>query len=114
MVAHITEENLSQLKEQVYKDPRPAEHFDRFHHRTRTRRPDWVYEAVRIVLTPLLLFFYRARVIDSEQVGPDGPIIIAPNHFSFLDHFFVALYLRRKVYFMAKSQLFKPPMQFVF
>ena len=102
------------MKESVYKDPRPAEHFDRFHHRTRTRRPDWVYEAVRIVLTPLLLFFYRARVIDSEQVRPDGPIIIAPNHFSFLDHFFVALYLRRKVYFMAKSQLFKPPMQFVF
>lgn len=102
------------MKESVYKDPRPAEHFDRFHHRTRTRRPDWVYEAVRIVLTPLLLFFYRARVIDSELVLPDGPIIIAPNHFSFLDHFFVAVYLRRKVYFMAKSQLFKPPMQFVF
>jgi 1-acyl-sn-glycerol-3-phosphate acyltransferase len=102
------------MKEQVYKDPRPAEHFDRFHHRTRTRRPDWVYEAVRIVLTPLLVFFYRARVIDSQHVRADGPLLIAPNHFSFLDHFFIAVYLRRKVYFVAKSQLFKPPMQFVF
>ena len=41
-------------------------------------------------------------------------MIIAPNHFSFLDHFFVAVYLRRKVHFMAKSQLFKPPMQFIY
>jgi 1-acyl-sn-glycerol-3-phosphate acyltransferase len=102
------------MKEQVYKDPRPAEHFDRFHHRTRTRRPDWAYEAVRVVLTPLLVFFYRARCIDSRYVLPDGPLIIAPNHFSFLDHFFVAVYLRRKVHFMAKSQLFTRPMQFVF
>ena len=41
-------------------------------------------------------------------------MIVAPNHFSFLDHFFVAVYLRRKVQFMAKSQLFKPPMQVVY
>ena len=41
-------------------------------------------------------------------------MIIAPNHFSFLDHFFVAVYLRRKVHFMAKSQLFTRPLQFIF
>jgi 1-acyl-sn-glycerol-3-phosphate acyltransferase len=102
------------MKEQVYKDPRPAEHFAGFHERTRGRRPDWVYDAVRVLLTPYLLLFYRARCIDSDNVLPDGPVIIAPNHFSFLDHFFVAVYLRRKVHFMAKSQLFKPPLQFVF
>jgi 1-acyl-sn-glycerol-3-phosphate acyltransferase len=102
------------VKEQIYKDPRPAEHFARFHARTRSRRPDWVYEAVRIILTPYLLLFYRARSFDSANVPADGPVIIAPNHFSFLDHFFVAVYLRRKVHFMAKSQLFKPPLQFVF
>jgi 1-acyl-sn-glycerol-3-phosphate acyltransferase len=102
------------VKEQVYKDPRPAEHFARFHERTRRRRPDWVYEVVRVLLTPYLLLFYRARCIDSRHVPADGPAIIAPNHFSFLDHFFVAVYLRRKVHFMAKSQLFQRPMQFVY
>jgi 1-acyl-sn-glycerol-3-phosphate acyltransferase len=102
------------MKEQVYKDPRPAEHFDRFHARTRRRRPDWVYSAVRVVLTPYLLLFYRARCIDSRHIPADGPVIIAPNHFSFLDHFFVAVYLRRRVHFMAKSQLFKRPLQFIF
>jgi 1-acyl-sn-glycerol-3-phosphate acyltransferase len=102
------------MKAQVYKDPRPAEHFSRFHERTRSRRPDWVYELVRLVLTPYLLFLYRARCIDSHWIPADGPAIIAPNHFSFLDHFFVAVYLRRKVHFMAKSQLFQRPMQFIY
>jgi 1-acyl-sn-glycerol-3-phosphate acyltransferase len=102
------------VKEQVYKDQRPAEHFTRFHDRTRAKRPNWVYDVVRLVLTPCILLFYRARCIDSPNVPADGPAIIAPNHFSFLDHFFVAVYLRRKVQFMAKSQLFKRPLQFIF
>jgi 1-acyl-sn-glycerol-3-phosphate acyltransferase len=105
---------LTTMKPQVYKDPRPAEHFERFHARTRAKPPNWMYEAVRLVLTPYLLFFFRTRAIDSDKVPADGPAIIAPNHFSFLDHFFVAVYLRRKVQFMAKSQLFKWPLQAVY
>ena len=42
--------------------------------------------------------------------GSSGPVIIAPNHFSFMDHFFVARFTKRRVRFMAKSQIFKPPM----
>jgi 1-acyl-sn-glycerol-3-phosphate acyltransferase len=102
------------MKEQVYKDPRPAEHFDGFHERVRGGRPDWMYEVVRMVLTPILALFYRTRAIDSDKVPSEGAAIVAPNHFSFLDHFFLAVYLRRKVQFMAKSQLFKPPLQFVY
>ena len=67
------------MKAQVYKDPRPAEHFAVFHERTRTRRPDWVYEAVRLLLTPYLLLFYRARCIDSGNLPAEGPVIIAPK-----------------------------------
>jgi 1-acyl-sn-glycerol-3-phosphate acyltransferase len=102
------------LKPQVYKDDRPAEHFTRFHERVRNQRPDWVYELVRLVLTPYLLFIYRARCIDSGYLPAEGPVIVAPNHFSFLDHFFVAVFLRRKVHFMAKSQLFTRPLQFIY
>jgi 1-acyl-sn-glycerol-3-phosphate acyltransferase len=98
----------------VYKDPRPAEHFTPFHERVRKGPPDWMYKLVRIVLTPYLLIFYRARVIDTDKIPTEGPTIIVPNHFSFLDHFFVAAFIRREVNFMAKSQLFKPPLQFVY
>src|SRR5437763_16675669 len=102
------------MKPQVYKDPRPAEYFSRFHERARRGRPDYIYDLFRILLTPLLLLFYRTRCIDSDKVPVEGPAVITPNHFSFWDHFFIAVYLRRKVQFMAKSQLFKRPMQFIF
>jgi 1-acyl-sn-glycerol-3-phosphate acyltransferase len=102
------------VKEQVYKDPRPAEYFTRFHERARRQRPDWVYDLVRLLLVPYIAILYRGRCIDSQKVPSSGPVLLAPNHFSFLDHFFVAAYLRRKVQFMAKSQLFKRPMQFIF
>ena len=102
------------MKEQVYKDPRPAEYFTRFHERARARRPDWVYDLVRMLLLPYIAVLYRGRCIDSQKVPSSGPVLLAPNHFSFLDHFFVAAYLRRKVQFMAKSQLFARPMQWIF
>jgi 1-acyl-sn-glycerol-3-phosphate acyltransferase len=102
------------VKEQVYKDPRPAEHFTRFHERARSQRPDWVYELVRMLLVPYIAILYRGRCIDSHKVPSEGPVLLAPNHFSFLDHFFVAAYLRRKVQFMAKSQLFEPPLQWIY
>jgi 1-acyl-sn-glycerol-3-phosphate acyltransferase len=41
-------------------------------------------------------------------------VILAPNHFSFMDHFFVGAFIRRRVNFMAKSQLFVPPMQWIY
>ena len=41
-------------------------------------------------------------------------MILAPNHFSFMDHFLMGCYLRRKIHFMAKSQMFTVPLQMVF
>ena len=97
------------MKPQVYLDPRPAEYFTKYHERVRRGRPDYMYRVVRIVLTPIILLLYRYRAIDVANVPARGPVLIAPNHFSFWDHFFVAVLLRREVHFMAKSQLFKPP-----
>lgn len=110
----MSEENLSQIKEQVYKDPRPAEHFAKYHHRSRTTDPNWVYEAVRIATTLHAWIFFRARGVAAEKVPQRGPVILAPNHFSFMDHFFMGVSIRRKVRFMAKSQLFKPPMVWIY
>jgi 1-acyl-sn-glycerol-3-phosphate acyltransferase len=97
---------MADIKPQVYKDPRPAEFFDRFHERSRTKDPNWVYEFVRLVTTWISLLFYRLRSIGVENVPASGPVILAPNHFSNMDHFFSGVYTRRKIRFMAKSQLF--------
>ncbi len=105
---------LAKMKAQVYLDERPKEYFDRFHERARTREPDVVYEAVKSLTLLYQWSFFRARAISTDKVPPTGPVILAPNHFSFMDHFFVGGAIRRKVQFMAKSQLFKPPMQWIY
>jgi 1-acyl-sn-glycerol-3-phosphate acyltransferase len=104
-----------QIRDQRYRDERPAEYFARFHARTRAGEPDaHVYEAVRALTVMNALITFRARSIGSENV-PDGPLILAPNHASFMDHFFSAGFIRRRVQFMAKSQLFAPgPAQYIF
>ncbi len=107
-------DDLVDMKPQVYKDPRPKEYFDRFHERSRTRDPDPMYEVVRLCTTVYALTFFRAQCISSEKVPQTGPVILAPNHFSFMDHFFLGAFVRRKVRFMAKSQLFKSPLQFIY
>ena len=100
---------MAEIKPQVYKDPRPAEYFAQFHERSRTKEPNFVYEGVRAALSPIAVGLYRTRAIGSENVPKTGPVLLTPNHFSQMDHFFAGVYLRRKLRFMAKSQLFGPP-----
>jgi 1-acyl-sn-glycerol-3-phosphate acyltransferase len=98
---------LAPMKEQVYADPRPAEFFDRFHAYARSHEPDWLYTFVRVVSYPYCRFFFRLRARDRRHVPSQGPVILAPNHFSAMDHWFVGILLPRRVRFMAKSQLFR-------
>jgi 1-acyl-sn-glycerol-3-phosphate acyltransferase len=100
---------MVEMKPQVYKDERPAEYFDQFHESAR-KGVGWTYTFVRALVSLPTLLIYRVRAIGVEHVPKTGALILAPNHFSQMDHFFVGLYLlRRKVRFMAKSQMFGPP-----
>src|SRR5919204_26788 len=107
-------EELAKMKEQVYFDPRPPEFFDRYHERARTQQPNWVYDLVRVLTSLYGWTFFRARSIASDNVPASGPVILAPNHFSFMDHFFLGAFIRRKVRFMAKSQLFSKPLVWIY
>ncbi|MSO41017.1 MAG: 1-acyl-sn-glycerol-3-phosphate acyltransferase [Solirubrobacterales bacterium] len=104
----MAEVNPKDLKPQVYKDPRDPAYFDQYHQAARNGI-GWIYDGVRLVLTPPTVGAYRARAIGVENVPPTGPVIVTPNHFSQMDHFFAAVFMRRKVQFMAKSQLFTNP-----
>ncbi len=99
---------MPDIKPQVYKDDRPASYFDQFHAAAR-RGVGWTYTFVRILVSLPTLLIWRVRAIGRENVPKDGPLVLAPNHFSQMDHFFIGLYLRRKIRFMAKSQMFGSP-----
>lgn len=65
----------------------------------------WVFKAV---LKPLLKALYRIRAEGLENVPKKGPAILAANHLSFLDSFFIPLVVkRRKVTYLAKADYFK-------
>jgi 1-acyl-sn-glycerol-3-phosphate acyltransferase len=97
-----------ELKPQVYRDTRPEEYFRGFHERARSGKAGWTYDIVRTTVVPYMLAFFRIQGLGAENV-PNGPVILAPNHGSFMDHFFSGSYIRRRVRFMAKSQLFSNP-----
>ncbi len=102
------------IKAQVYKDPRPAATFDPHHARVRRRPPEWPYEVVRVITVWIAILFFRTQAFGADNV-PNGPLIVAPNHASFMDHFFAGAFVRRHIQFMAKSQMFgSTPMSWVY
>lgn len=96
-----------EIKPQVYRDPRPAEEFDRFHEIARRGEAGWIHEATRFITIPFSLLVFRLHALGTENV-PNGAVILTPNHASFMDHMFTGGLIRRRVRFMAKSQLYRP------
>ena len=65
------------------------------------------YLLVRWIFVPILRVVFAMRVTGAENVPKKGPVVIAPNHKSFWDAFFVAAVVPRRIYFMGKSELFE-------
>src|SRR5947207_12444125 len=66
-----------------------------------------LYWAVRAVLQPLFLIYFRMGRIGREHLPRRGPLLLASNHRSFLDPFCIGMLVRRPVYYMAKRELFQ-------
>jgi len=79
------------------------------HGRSRGRQSlyRWYYVLVaKLIGGPVytLLYFHRAEEL--SNVPRSGPVILAPNHLSYLDPPAVAYRVRRRVHFLAWSALF--------
>ena len=64
------------------------------------------YWVLKILLSPIFFALWRVRAEGRENVPTKGPVIVAPNHVSFLDSMFLPLILRRRVTFVAKAEYF--------
>ncbi len=69
-----------------------------------------LYAFVRGLAVPFMRTYFRLHIEGAEHVPADGPAIVAPNHKSFWDSFFVAAATRRHVRYMAKVELFRGPL----
>jgi 1-acyl-sn-glycerol-3-phosphate acyltransferase len=65
----------------------------------------WLYALVRGIVAPLLRLYFRMHVSGAEQIPAQGAAIVAPNHKSFWDSFFIGVCTRRHLRFMAKTEL---------
>jgi 1-acyl-sn-glycerol-3-phosphate acyltransferase len=62
-----------------------------------------------VLLGPLLRGLWRPWTEGLDNIPGDGPVIIASNHLSFCDSFFMPVMVPRKVTFLAKSEYFTTP-----
>ncbi|MBA3745229.1 1-acyl-sn-glycerol-3-phosphate acyltransferase [Sporichthya sp.] len=60
----------------------------------------------RLALGPVLRVLYRPWVEGLENIPTDGPAILASNHLSFSDSFFLPLVVSRRITFVAKEEYF--------
>ena len=68
-----------------------------------------MYTFVETLLRPAFMFVYRVRITGREHVPASGPCVLAANHVSVLDGFFLGIAVTRQVRFMAKSELYRVP-----
>jgi len=54
--------------------------------------------------------FFAFSVEGQEHVPESGPVILAPNHVSYLDPVVVGIAVSRRIHFMAKRELFRNPL----
>jgi len=65
----------------------------------------WLYTLVRGIVSPLFRLYFRMHISGAEHIPAEGPAIVAPNHKSFWDSFFIGVCTRRHLRFMAKTEL---------
>jgi 1-acyl-sn-glycerol-3-phosphate acyltransferase len=65
----------------------------------------WLYALVRGIVAPLFRLYFRMHVSGAEHIPSQGAAIVAPNHKSFWDSFFIGVCTRRHLRFMAKTEL---------
>lgn len=66
------------------------------------------------IFLPLVRFvgraYFRVRFEGVQNIPPEGPLIVAPNHVTYADPPLITLGLGRPVFFMAWNRLFEVPL----
>lgn len=76
--------------------------------RSASREPGLPQKLLKRILRPVLRA-WRTTVDGLHRIPESGGVLVAPNHGSYLDHFFLAYRIDRPVHFMAAAELFSNP-----
>lgn len=65
----------------------------------------WIFKYV--LIGPILRVLGRPRVEGAHHLPESGPIVLAGNHLTVVDSFFLVLVVKRRIRFVAKSEYFE-------
>ncbi|UJF36205.1 lysophospholipid acyltransferase family protein [Paenibacillus hexagrammi] len=68
-----------------------------------------LYSIGKFLFRVIFSVFFRYKAIGTSNVPAQGPVVLCCNHTSLLDPPLLGSPLKRKVYFMAKAELFNVP-----
>ncbi len=68
-----------------------------------------LYPAIDRLTRGPMMRAYKIRHLDAEKIPANGPVVLAPNHESILDPWFLGTVSPRPVHYMTKAELFRYP-----
>ncbi|HSE33223.1 MAG TPA: lysophospholipid acyltransferase family protein [Pyrinomonadaceae bacterium] len=75
----------------------------------RTMLPQWLLEVIRPVVGVVSRVFWKIEFCGLENVPKNGGLIIASNHQTYIDPFWLSLPIKRPIRYLAWSAAFKWP-----
>jgi len=66
------------------------------------------YHFIHVITRPLFKFLFKFQVFGLENVPSSGGAMLMINHASYLDPIFIGAAVKRNLFYMARSSLFKP------
>ncbi|NLP00178.1 MAG: 1-acyl-sn-glycerol-3-phosphate acyltransferase [Clostridiaceae bacterium] len=68
-----------------------------------------LYNIAKFILYLFFVIFRRVKIEGKENIPQEGPVLLFANHPSAWDMLLIAVFMKRRVHYMAKAELFKNP-----
>jgi 1-acyl-sn-glycerol-3-phosphate acyltransferase len=70
----------------------------------------WLFNFSRLLIAAVCRLYFRIEFEGVERVPAEGPMIVAPNHVSYLDPFWVSLPIKRPLRYMTWDRMTRLPL----
>jgi 1-acyl-sn-glycerol-3-phosphate acyltransferase len=70
----------------------------------------WLFNISRLLIAALCRLYFRIEFEGVERVPAEGAMIVAPNHVSYLDPFWVSIPIKRPLHYMTWDRMIRLPL----
>lgn len=72
--------------------------------------PFWIFNLTRILISTVCRIYFRIEFEGAERVPKEGAMIVAPNHVSYLDPFWISIPIKRQLRYMTWDRMTRLPL----